>query len=135
MFLFLATGLALSSCNKNHDAHPQTQTLETKHLTHGSWRLDEIQQNGQTTSTGAGIKDRYSLKFRDDGTYLQIMLGTTTTYNGTWMLMNNNSALHMVDHKGDAMHYKLVSLTASSLRYSFTNKANQAEELVFSAQP
>ncbi|SFQ01345.1 lipocalin family protein [Hymenobacter arizonensis] len=135
LILFLASGLALGSCQKNDDAQPQTQAVEAQHLTHGSWRLDQILQNGQVTSNGSGIKDRYSLKFRDDGTYLQIMLGTTTTYNGTWMLMSNNTVLHITDHKGDDKQYKLVALTASSLRYSFTNKTNQTEELVFAAQP
>jgi outer membrane biogenesis lipoprotein LolB len=135
LLLLASAGFALSSCSKSDDAHPHTASVSSQQLTTGSWRLDQIQQNGQVASSGSAIKDRYSMKFREDGSYLQIMLGTTDTYNGTWMLMSSNTALHITDHKGTGVHSKLVGLTGKELRYSFVNRNNQTEELVFSAQP
>jgi hypothetical protein len=129
------SGLALSSCKKE-DTQPQTTiTAQQQQLVTGSWRLDEIKQDGQVTSTGSGIKDRYSLTFRTDGTYTQKLLADNTTYNGTWMLMSNNTVLHLTDHKGDSNDYTLASLTATQLRYTYTTKTNQLEERTFSAQP
>lgn len=133
LFLFAFIGLSLTSCKKEEDAQPQPSS--TQQLTSGSWRLDQIKQNGQVTSSGGGIKDQYSLTFRSDGTYTQKLLADNTTYNGTWMLMSNNTVLHLVDHKGTHHEYTLVGLTASELRYSFTNKDGQTEERLFSAQP
>ncbi|WP_375417376.1 lipocalin family protein [uncultured Hymenobacter sp.] len=102
----------------------------------GTWRLDQIRQNGQTISSGANIKDRYSLTFHRDGTYSQKLLADNTTFTGaSWMLMSNDTMLHLTDHKGTESQYKVESLTSSELRYSFTNKDSQLEERVFSAQP
>ena len=136
VLLFLALlGLTLGNCKNNNEPEPEKPTIQASQLTSGSWRLDQIKQNGQVTSSGASIKDQYSLTFRTDGTYTQKILADNTVYNGTWMLMSNNTILHLTDHKGDDIHYTLASLTATELRYSFTNKNNQIEELVFSAQP
>ncbi|MBF9140163.1 lipocalin-like domain-containing protein [Hymenobacter properus] len=127
---------ALGSCSKKDDSKPVAASATTQQLaTNGSWRLDEITQNSQVSSSGAGIKDRYSLKFRSDGTYTQNLLADNTTYNGTWMLMSNNTVLHFVDHKGANSEYTISSVSGNSLRYRFTNKSNQTEELGFSAQP
>ena len=129
------SGLSLASCSKN-DPEPQTTiTASPQQLATGSWRLDQIKEAGQVTSAGAAIKDQYSLTFRPDGTYTQKLLADNTTYNGTWMLMSNNSVLHLTDHKGDSNQYTLASLTATELRYIFTNKTGQVEERTFSAQP
>ena len=129
------SGLSLTSCSKD-DPQPQTTiTAQQQQLTTGSWRLDQIKEAGQITSSGAGIKDQYSLTFRTDGSYTQKLLADNTTYNGTWMLMSNNTMLHLVDHKGANTEYKLASLTPTELRYGFTNKDGQTEELVFAAQP
>ena len=127
---------ALHSCTKaDHGPHTPTASPQQQLLTTGSWRLDQIKEAGQVTSSGAAIKDRYSLTFRPDGTHTQKLLADNTTYNGTWMLMNSNTALHLTDHKGDSNHHTLASLTATELRYTFTNKTGQAEERTFSAQP
>ena len=129
------SGLSLSSCSKD-DPHPHTAvTASQQQLTTGSWRLDQIKEAGQVTSSGAAIKDQYSLTFRADGTYTQKLLADNTTYNGTYMLMSTNTVLHLTDHKGDSNHYTLASLTATELRYTFTNKTGQVEERTFSAQP
>jgi hypothetical protein len=136
LFFFVFASLALGSCSKKDDAQPVAPSATTQQLaTSGSWRLDEIKQNSQVSSSGAGIKDRYSLKFRADGTYTQTLLADNTTYNGTWMLMSNNTVLHFVDHKGASSDYTISGVSATSLRYSFTNKSSQTEELGFSAQP
>jgi hypothetical protein len=138
-FLALTLALAapaLSSCSKSdHGPHAATASQQQQQLTTGSWRLDQIKEAGQITSSGAGIKDQYSLTFRADGSYTQKLLADNTTYNGTWMLMSNNTVLHLTDHKGDSNQYTLASLTATGLRYAFTNKTGQAEERTFSAQP
>ncbi|GAA3970395.1 lipocalin family protein [Hymenobacter antarcticus] len=129
------SGLSLTSCSKS-DPQPHTAiTASSQQLATGSWRLDQIKEAGQVTSAGAAIKDQYSLTFRPDGTYTQKLLADNTTYNGTWMLMSNNTVLHLTDHKGDSNQYTLASLTATELRYTFTNKTGQAEERTFSAQP
>ena len=130
-------GPGLTSCCKHDDPHPHAATAsqQQQQLTTGSWRLDQIKEAGQVTGSGAAIKDRYSLTFRADGTYTQKLLADNTAYNGTWMLMNNNTALHITDHKGEANHYTLASLSATELRYSYTNKTSQVEERTFSAQP
>ncbi|MCC3153959.1 lipocalin family protein [Hymenobacter sp. BT770] len=135
LLLFGLAGLSLSSCSKKDAPTAQTQTSSSQQITTGSWRLDEIRQNGQVASSGTGIKDRYSLTFRADGTYTQKLLADNTTYNGTWALNNNNTVLHFTDQKGASTDYTLTSLKATELRYSFTNKSSQTEELVFSAQP
>ncbi|MFD2717648.1 lipocalin family protein [Hymenobacter monticola] len=137
LFLSAFAGLALGSCSKKDDAQPVTPTSATTQqlATSGSWRLDEITQNSQVSSSGAGIKDRYSLKFRADGTYSQTLLADNTTYNGTWMLMSNNTVLDFTDHKGANSEYTISSVSGTALRYRFTNKTNQTEELGFSAQP
>ena len=118
---------ALSSCSKDdHGPRAATVTTQQQQLTTGSWRLDQIKEAGQITSSGAGIKDQYSLTFRADGSYTQKLLADNTTYNGTWMLMSNNTVLHLTDHKGDSNQYTLANLTATELRYAFTNKTGQA---------
>ncbi|GAB3334037.1 hypothetical protein GCM10027511_42650 [Hymenobacter humi] len=133
--LLVAAGLTLGNCKKDDVPQPQTQSISPAQLTKGSWRLDQITQGGQVTSSGAGIKDQYSLTFRTDGTYTQKLLADNTTYNGVWMLMNNSTMMHVIDHKGASAEYTLVTLTASEFRYSFTNKDGKVEERVFSAQP
>ncbi len=133
--LALAT-VSLGSCKKDSGTTPQPTTLTaTQQLTTGSWRLDQIKQNGQVTGTGAAIKDQYSLTFRPDGTYTQKLLADNTTYAGTYVLMNNNTMLHLMDAKGSSSEYILATLSATELRYTYTNKTNQLEERTFSAQP
>ncbi|MBH8569768.1 hypothetical protein KB206_12810 [Microvirga sp. STS02] len=128
--------LSLGSCKKDSAATPQpTATSSTQQLTTGSWRLDQIKQGGQVTGTGSGIKDQYSLTFRTDGTYTQKLLADGTTYPGTWMLMSNNTVLHLIDNKGTSNDYAVAALTATELRYTFTNKTGAVEERTFSAQP
>lgn len=129
------SGLSLASCSKDDPQPHSAITASSQQLTAGSWRLDQIKQAGQVTGTGAAIKDQYSLTFRADGTYTQKLLADNTSYNGTWMLMSNNTVLHLTDQKGDSNQYTLASLTATELRYTFTNKTGQAEERIFSAQP
>ncbi|RYU79453.1 hypothetical protein [Hymenobacter persicinus] len=137
--LTLLLGLAslFTSCSKADDPAPAAQPEITPSALTATttWRLDEIQQNGQVTSSGAGIKDRYSLSFRTDNSYAQKMLADNATYPGTWMLMASNTILHLLDHKGDDHEYKLTGLTAQQLRYRWTNKDGKQEELIFSAQP
>jgi len=138
-FLFaLLLGLTslLSSCSKN-DPTPASDTYADRPaLVAGhTWRLDEIKHNSQTSSSGAGIKDRYTIAFRADGTYTQTLLDDNSIYNGTWMLMTNNTVLHFIDHKGADHQYTLTGLTAQELRYSWTNNENKLEEFIFSVQP
>ena len=133
--LLTIIGLSLGSCQKDTENTPKTEQTSTQKLTVGNWRLDQIRQDGAVLSSGAAIKDQYALTFRPDGTYTQRLLADNTRYNGTWMLMSNNSMLHLTDHKGTENAYTVVSLTSTELRYSFTNKTNQTEERVFSAQP
>ena len=133
LLLFASAGLTLGSCQKKDDVPPQQAT--SPQLTTGSWRLDQIVQNGQVTSSGTGIKDQYSLTFRTDGTYTQKTLADNSTYAGTWLLQNNNTTLRLTDQKGTTTDYSLTTLTTSELRYSFINKTSQVEERVFSAQP
>ena len=130
--------LSLASCSKDNDPQPTPTTAvaaQTQQLTTGNWRLDQIKEGGQVTSSGNGIKDQYSLTFRANGTYTQKLLADNSTYEGTWMLMNNNSVLHLVDHKGTSNQYTLSGFSATEMRYTFTNKNNVAEERIFSAQP
>lgn len=135
LLLFVLTGFTLGSCKKTTDTPAPTTLSASQQLTTGSWRLDQIKQGGQVTSSGTGIKDQYSLTFRPDGTYTQKLLADNTTYPGTWMLMNNTTTLHFTDSKGASSEYAVASLTATELRYTFTNKNNQLEERTFSAQP
>jgi hypothetical protein len=116
-------------------ARHATALTATQQITTGSWRLDQITERGQVIGTGAGIKDQYSLTFRPDGTYTQKVLAANTTYSGTWMLMNNNTTLHLTDSKGESTEYIVVKLSATELRYSFINKDGFMEERLFSAQP
>ena len=133
LFLVVLAGFTLGSCQKKDDFQPQKVT--TPQLTNGSWRLDQILQNGVVTSNGTTIKDRYSLAFRPDGTYTQTLLADNTTYTGTWLLLNSNITLRLIDNKGTASDYTLATLSDTELRYSFTNKNGQVEERDFSAQP
>ena len=127
---------SLGSCKKDAATTPQpTAVSPTQQLTTGTWRLDQIKEAGQVTSTGAGIKDQYSLAFRTDGTYTQKTVASGTTYSGTWMLMNNNTVLHLTDTKGTTNEYTVAALSATELRYTFTNKNGAVEERTFSAQP
>ena len=135
LFAFVLAGPALTSCGSDDEPTPVVQPVSTQQLTVGSWRQEEIRKNGQTTSSGSGIKDRYSLTFRTDATYSQKLLADNTIYNGTWMLMSNSTVLHLTDQKGAKNEYKLASLTTTELRYNFLNKDGQTEELVFAAQP
>ena len=130
------TTLSLGSCKKESGTTPQPTTLTaTQQLTTGSWRLDQVKEAGQVTGAGANIKDQYSLTFRSDGTYTQKVLVGGTTYPGTWMLMSNNTMLHLTDNKGSNTEYTVAALSATELRYSFTNKNGVTEERTFSAQP
>lgn len=133
LLLLAFIGLTFGSCKKSDETQPPKTA--TQQLTTGSWRLDQVKQNGQTTGSGANIKDQYSLTFRPDGTYSQKLLSDNTTYQGkAWMLMSNDTVLHLTDQKGTEASYTVLSLTATELRYSFTNKDNQLEERIFSAQ-
>ncbi len=133
--LFIFMSLVLGSCQRDDDKETW-EPFPFDVLRTGTWRLDQIRQNGQTISSGANIKDRYSLTFHRDGTYSQKLLADNTTFTGaSWMLMSNDTMLHLTDHKGTESQYKVESLTSSELRYSFTNKDSQLEERVFSAQP
>jgi hypothetical protein len=130
------TAISLGSCKKDSPATPQPTTLVTaQQLTTGSWRLDQVKENGQVTGTGAGIKDQYSLTFRSDGSYTQKILTSGTTYPGTWLLQTNNTVLQLTDNKGTSTAYTMAALSATELRYSFTNKTGATEERTFSAQP
>ncbi|GAB3654481.1 hypothetical protein GCM10027594_28140 [Hymenobacter agri] len=130
------TTLSLGSCKKDSPAMPAPTALSpSQQLTTGSWRLDQIKEAGQVTSSGANIKDQYSLTFRTDGTYTQKLLADNTTYLGTWMLMNNNMVLHLTDNKGASNEYTVANLSPTELRYTFLNKNNTTEERTFSAQP
>lgn len=133
LLLIVLANFTLGSCQKKDDFQPQK--VATPHLTNGSWRLDQIMQNGVATSSGTGIKDRYSLTFRPDGTYIQTLLTDNTTYAGTWLLLNNSITLRLTDNKGTTSDYTLATLSDTELRYSFTNKNGQVEERDFSAQP
>ena len=130
------TTISLGSCKKDSPDMPVPTTLTaTQQLTTGSWRLDQVKEGGQVTGTGATIKDQSSLTFRADGSYTQKTLATSTTYPGTWMLMTNNTMLHLTDNKGTSTEYNVAALSATELRYSFTNKNGMTEERTFSAQP
>ena len=130
------TTISLGSCKKGSPTTPQPTTITaTQQITTGSWRLDQMKEGGQVTGTGAAIKDQYSLTFRADGTYTQKTLATGTTYAGAWMLMSNNTVLHLTDNKGASNEYAVAALSATELRYSFTNKNGATEERTFSAQP
>lgn len=136
IFALALLTLSLGSCKKDSTTTPQpTATAATQQLTTGSWRLDQIKEAGQVTGTGAAIKDQYSLTFRTDGTYTQKLVADGTTYPGTWMLMTNNTILHLTDYKGTSNDYTVAALTATELRYTFTNKTGAVEERTFSAQP
>jgi hypothetical protein len=128
---------SFSSCKKDSTTTPQPTTTNTtqQQLTTGSWRLDQVKEAGQVTGSGANIKDQYSLTFRSDGTYTQKTLADNTAYPGTWMLMTNNTVLHLTDNKGTSTDYNVAALTTTELRYSFTNKNGVTEERTFSAQP
>ncbi|GAA4052760.1 hypothetical protein GCM10022409_44590 [Hymenobacter glaciei] len=129
------TTISLGSCKKDSPAMPQPTTMTaTQQLTTGSWRLDQVKEAGQVTGTGANIKDQYSLTFRSDGTYTQKILSDGSTYPGTWMLMTNNTVLHLTDNKGTSTDYTVANLSATELRYSFMNKNGATEERTFSAQ-
>lgn len=132
LWLVAVLSITLAGCKK--DEPKPTATL-SQLLTTGVWRLDSVLENGQPASSGTGIKDRFTLTFRADGTYTQNQFVNGTTYDGTWMLMNNNTLLHFTDHKGDDHEYTLMNLTESELRYRWTNKDNELEDFVFSAQP
>jgi Lipocalin-like domain len=130
------TTIGLGSCKKDSGTTPQPTTITaTQQLTTGSWRLDQVKEAGQVTGSGAGIKDQYSLAFRPDGSYTQKTLANGTTYLGTWMLMTNNTMLHLTDNKGTSTEYAVAALSTTELRYTFTNKNGAAEERTFSAQP
>ena len=130
------TTISLGSCKKDSGTTPQPTTLTaTQQLTTGSWRLDQIKEADQVTGTGANIKDQYSLTFRADGSYTQKVLANGTTYPGTWMLMSNNTMLHLTDNKGTSTEYAVAALSATELRYSFPNKNGATEERMFTAQP
>lgn len=137
LFLFALISLALGSCDKEVIMPPVMAKTAAQQLTTGRWRLDQIRQvgaNGSVT-TGADIKDRYVLTFRENGTYQQQLMADGTTFNGTWMLMSNNTVLHFTDHKGTDFNYQLVALTATELRYSYDTPNFLTVERVFSAQP
>ena len=132
-WLLLCVVAGLTTRCKKDDPQPQPEPT-SQQLTTGSWRLDQIRQNGQFIS-GADIKDRYSLTFRADGTYIQKLLADNTSYKGTWLLTSNNNVLRITDHKGTTTDCASVNVSATELRYLLANKAGQVEERVFSAQP
>ena len=49
--------------------------------------------------------------------------------------MSNNTMLRLTDNRGGSTEYTLAALSATELRYSFTNKNGMTEERTFSAQP
>ncbi|RPD45339.1 hypothetical protein DNI29_18315 [Hymenobacter sediminis] len=135
--LSLVTGVITSSCNllESHDckcAPPPKEPVTPAALSKvDTWYLNEVNSGGQLTRTNA-IKDRYSIQFRTDGTYVQTLLADGTAYNGTWMLMGaDNRILHLTDHKGAAQEYSVEGVSAESLFYGRLDKAGQLESYLF----
>lgn len=130
------TTISLGSCKKDSGITPRPTTITaTQLLTTGSWRLDQVKVGGQVTGTGAGIKDQFSLSFSIDESYTQKTLASNTFYRGTWLLSADKTMLELTDNKGTRTEYLVTNLSASELRYTYTNKTNQLEERTFSAQP
>jgi len=136
LLALMLTALSLSSCKKDPSPTPQPTILTaTQLLTTGSWRLDQVKEGGQVTGTGAGIKDQFSLRFSIDESYIQKTLATNTVYLGTWLLSSDKTFLELTDNKGTKSEYAVAALSATELRYSFTNKNGATDERTFSAQP
>jgi len=134
-FVLLLSLISLLTACKQDDPEPAVDSFTTTKVAH-SWQLDEVVKAGSTFSSGSSIKDRYTMSFRNDGSYTQTLLADKTEFVGSWMLMGtNNSTLHITDHKGALHEYTLTKATDQQLRYGYVNSANQLEEYVFSLLP
>lgn len=132
VFLFIF-GL-VSSCENTSCGCDPAPTYSANSLLY-TWRLDEIAVGGRTTERQEEIKDRYTLKFKADGTYTQTQLDDNSTTAGTWKLMGqNNTLLEITDHKGTTATYTLGAVDATALVYSFINKDQLLEQREFSRQ-
>jgi hypothetical protein len=104
-----------------------------------TWRLDEISQSGKVTSSGAAIKDRYTLTFQAQGSYTQKLLPTGDEFIGTWKLTNSGHTLDLIDHKGAPQTYEIRGNKPSggpSNQLSLTREIRgQMETKVFNLVP
>lgn len=84
----LLTIAALSACDHNSDDDPTPSTDPTPTLTEGTWRVSYFFDKDKVeTDDFTG----YTFEFRDNGEFLAIRGGTTTT--GTWAVRDSNRKL------------------------------------------
>ncbi|WP_460620821.1 lipocalin family protein [Hymenobacter tenuis] len=124
---------ALSSCQKDTETPAPTSSVTAAQLVQ-KWQLDEVYINNQLSASGTNIKDRYTIQFRADGTYVQTMLADNTTYAGTWKLEEGTVVtLKLTDHKGDLQQYVVGAVSNQVLRYARVNSKAETEELRFTS--
>lgn len=128
--LLLLMGTITSSCKK--DDVLKESLLKAKLVQ--KWQLDELYFDGKLTDSGAAIKDRYTLLFRADGTYVQTLVADGTQFNGTWKFTEGDVVtLQLTDHKGDSRVYVVSTLTQQELRYGAANTSGKLQEWRFSS--
>ncbi|MFD2784169.1 lipocalin family protein [Hymenobacter rubripertinctus] len=131
LLLVLLLGTVASSCSKDDGA--LTGSLLKAKLVQ-KWQLDELSLDGQVTDSGAAIKDRYTLLFRADGTYVQTLMADGTQYTGSWKFNEGDVVtLQLTDHKGNSRQYMVSTLTEKELRYGATNTNGKLQEWRFSS--
>ncbi|SNR82740.1 hypothetical protein SAMN06269173_10844 [Hymenobacter mucosus] len=137
--LFLVVGsLSLSSCEKQEDARPcgctpppQEPFIPASISQVNTWWLNSATTSGKT-AIGSDIKDRYSIRFQADGSYIQTLLQDSTQFKGKWMLMGTeNRTLHLTDHKGTEQEYTIASATVNSLFFWRAGKDGKTEMYLF----
>ncbi|RSK43197.1 lipocalin-like domain-containing protein [Hymenobacter rigui] len=136
-FSFVVLGLLAvsgisSSCSKDDVKPAATTSVVTAQMAQ-KWRLDDVYLNNQPAGSGSAIKDRYTIQFKADGTYVQTLMADGTTFNGTWKLDESKMLLNLVDHKGTAQDYNVGKVSNQELRYAWVNKSGETEERRFTS--
>jgi hypothetical protein len=136
--LLVLAGL-VTSCEKACGCSPMPPIGVSDAELLRTWRLDEISQSGKVTSSGAAIKDRYTLTFQAQGSYTQKLLPTGDEFIGTWKLTNSGHTLDLIDHKGAPQTYEIRGNKPSggpSNQLSLTREIRgQMETKVFNLVP
>jgi hypothetical protein len=136
LFLFfLCLFGVVGSCDNTSCGCDPIPPITTSQLAY-KWRLDEIRIANQITSSSAGIKDRFTIEFRPDGSYTQTLLADGTTFDGTWKIAGSgNRELRLIDHKKAPHDYRLSLATSTELRYGTINSGGKNEDYLFTRVP
>lgn len=119
LFVLCIAASILLSCSKD-----QLSEMHYKKRIIGEWVLEDRLK--VSSSHGEPLGERISYRFKEDGTFSgeylaakilheSLLLTTETTYTGRFELVNESTALNLMEEGSDPVLFKILSLTDDAL--------------------